>query len=689
MTTTSTLHVTPPEQTVNQTTLKGEPLEVRAATACRRAVTALAQLQHGDGHWCGRLQGDSILCSEYILMKWILRQEEDPRIPRILAHLMAQQRPSDGAWIQYPGAQTDVNATVKAYVCLLLSGRRPDNDDAMHRVERLIRNLGGAETINTFSMFYLACLGLVSWDACPAIPPELVFQPTWSPFHLSKMSAWSRTMVLPLAICSALRPVRRVPTYVHDAVRRLFLDESLIYNIRHRPGSQGPATARMFYQVDTWIKSITHVGLSDWPIRDRAIKLAEKWILDRSDPRTTAGLGAIFPPMVYLQIALDALGYDEDNPARVRAGQELDALMLEVEPGNPESPIDIQPCFSPVWDTGIALHALTDGGLDLDNDTPDASVRRATQWLAAAQTTLAGDWALTVPAEPGGWAFEYRNEWYPDVDDTAMVLMALHGADPGHSLYADRIERGLKWLLAMQCEDGGWAAFDRTVNRPWLEALPFADHNAIQDPSCPDITGRVIECLGKLGSTPRHRAVQRAIAYLRMKQEPEGCWYGRWGVNYIYGTWEVLSGLRAVGFDMSQPWIRKAGQWLLSVQKADGGFGESAESYECGSIRKGAGPTTASQTAWGTMGLLAAYGPYHPAVRHGINWLCETQLAEGDPACDRENPPGAWAETEFTGTGFPRVFYLRYHLYRLYFPLMALGRYQQALKRRNQPSVLL
>ncbi|NOG55742.1 MAG: squalene--hopene cyclase [Planctomycetes bacterium] len=673
------------DMTVTNPPTSVSTLTEQAHRACDRAVSALVDMQHEDGHWCSRLQGDSILCSEYILMKWILNQEDDPRLPRILAHLLAQQRPDDGAWVQYPGAAPDVSATVKAYLCLLLSGSHSDNDETMRRTEHLIRAHGGAETVNTFSMFYFACLGLVDWDACPAIPPELVFQPHWSPFHLAKMSAWSRTMVLPLAICSALRPVRQLPDQVHRAFARLFNDRAYQHRICRSRSQQHRIMGAVFHQCDDWLKSVNHAGAGNWPLRRRALQEAERWILDRAQPHTTEGLGAIFPPMVYLQIALYALGYPEDHPTCRQARDDLDALMLEVDPTDPSSPIDIQPCFSPVWDTGIALHALTECGYHLNRDIPGRLIRRAADWLADRQTTHAGDWSAAVPVEPGGWSFEYRNEWYPDVDDTAMVLMALHGSDSAQSTFGPNIDRGLRWLLAMQCEDGGWAAFDRTVNRPWLEALPFADHNAIQDPSCPDITGRVLECLGKLGRSHHDPAVQRAIRYLRNKQEPEGCWFGRWGVNYIYGTWEVLEGLRAIGCDMTQPWIRRAGLWLLDVQQADGSFGESPDTYEKNQI-KGVGRPTASQTAWGAMGLLAVFGAEHPAVKRAIGRLCETQLSEGEPRCDHENPAGTWAETEFTGTGFPRVFYLRYHLYRTYFPMMALARYLRSNGSRSHPA---
>jgi len=362
---------------------------------------------------------------------------------------------------------------------------------------------------------------------------------------------------------------------------------------------------------------------------------------------------------VYILVAFRCLGYNPDDPQMREAQFQLDRLMIEEG-----DTIRLQPCFSPVWDTGIATHAIAEMNLDRTY----AALRRAAQWLVSKECRHAGDWQANAAydVEPSGWFFEYGNHFYPDVDDTAMVSMALLRS--GIEEAQPAAQRGVKWLLAMQNKDGGWAAFDRTVSRPILEHVPFADHNAIQDPSCPDITGRSLECLGHHGLTVAQPAVRKAILFLRERQEGEGCWFGRWGVNYIYGTWQVLCGLRAVGVDMNQAWIQRAGLWLLSVQKPDGSFGESADSYEDPSL-KGRGPSTASQTAWGTMGLMAIGGPQDEAVQRGIRWLVETQ-----------DDTGTWKENWFTGTGFPRVFYLRYHLYRLYFPLMCLGRWLRSIQ---------
>ena len=373
--------------------------------------------------------------------------------------------------------------------------------------------------------------------------------------------------------------------------------------------------------------------------------------------------------MVYLQIVMHALGIEREDE-RVRAAErDLDAFFIEQN-----GAIRIQPCFSPVWDTGIALYAMNDCGID----HTDARARAAAQWLVKKECRHRGDWAdnCARSAPVGGWFFEYENAWYPDCDDTAMVAMALARTGGVDAKAAGR--RGVAWILAMQNDDGGWAAFDRTRDRPILECVPFADHNAMQDPSCPDISGRVLESLAWHGLRVGHPAVDRALAYIQSRQEREGCFFGRWGVNYIYGTWQSVIGPLRCGVSRDAAWIQRAGEWTRSIQKRDGSFGETADSYLDPSL-KGQGPSTASQTAWAAMILQEIYGPRDEGVRRAIDWLARTQLSveqASDPALNPDgDPAGSWRELEFTGTGFPQVFYLRYHLYRLYFPLMALGRF--------------
>ena len=658
----------------------------RAAEALDLAVEALFSKQHDDGHWCAELEGDSILNSEYLLMKVILGQHQAPqatdadlaRFDKMCVYLRRLQR-EDGAWGQYPGSPMDLSATVKAYFALKIFG---DNTDAPHmrRAREAILHNGGAENINTFSMFYLACLGQVSWDACPAIPPEIALLPRWFPFHLDKVAAWTRTMILPLALCTALRPVRRLPST--HGIGELFVDQARRDRLNKPWSSADPAGwTNIFLAIDRALKLAQKLGIT--PGRQAAIRAAERWLVSRMTPETTDGLGAIFPPMVYIQVAFQALGYGRDHPVIRTAEEQLDRFIVE-QPDH----VRIQPCFSPVWDTGIALYALTEAGRTSENDP---RIDKACAWLRSCEVSRVGDWINNLRredrhlrmgpgAEAGAWAFEYRNEWYPDVDDTAMVCKSLRRAgdtSPSRPNQSAAL-RGVRWILAMQNDDGGWAAFDRTRDRRWMEHVPFADHNAMQDPSCADITGRTIESLTTNGLAPEHPAIRRAVAYLRREQRPQGPWWGRWGCNFLYGSWQALGGLIAAGEDPASPYLLRAAQWLRDVQNPDGGFGESANSYLDESLM-GKGPSTPSQTAWGLASLLYLVDPSDPAVERAVRYLCDTQLKQAMPAdpprhCLPE-PRGGWREEWFTGTGFPKVFYLRYHLYRHYFPVMSLARY--------------
>ncbi len=648
----------------------------RIRDAVKAAQDALASLQKKDGHWCAELEGDSILQSEYLLLKWILGQERQPladgrpgtTLRKIVEQLRSQQRP-DGGWGQYPGSGIDLSATVKGYFCLKLAGDAPDAPH-MQRAREVVLRMGGAERCNSFTNFYLACLGQISWNAVPAIPPEMVWVPRWFYFHLDKMSAWSRTMLLPLAIVTVLRPTRTLSP--GQGIDELFVSHHARHRLKMR--RDVPAFWRGFFGTADWLLKRLH-DLTGTRWRRRAVEHAFRWSATRMGqdlPAPTSGLGAIFPPMVYIQVVMHALGIPRDDAMVRRAERELDEFMIEE--GNR---IRLQPCFSPVWDTGIALYALADCGLDVSHPMAEA----AGEWLRSKEVRHRGDWAANVApgTEPGGWCFEYANAWYPDVDDTVMVAMALRRIGGPTNVAA--AERGVRWVFAMQNDDGGWAAFDRTKHRQVYEYVPFADHNAIQDPSCPDITGRVLECLSWHGLRTDHPAIRRAVQYIQAKQEPEGCFFGRWGVNYIYGTWQAVIGPIRCGVPRDAAWIRRAGAWVKSVQKADGSFGESANSYEDPGL-KGRGPSTASQTAWAAMILQEIYGPQDPDLRRAMEWLAATQLTAADAADPLKNPDGdpagSWRETEFTGTGFPKVFYLRYHLYRLYFPLMAMGRWLRA-----------
>ncbi|HLL89218.1 MAG TPA: squalene--hopene cyclase [Tepidisphaeraceae bacterium] len=632
---------------------QGAPAPTPLQLALTRAEAALLSRQHADGYWCAELQGDSILESEYILLKWILGQESDPDLP-LIANYLRNIQDEDGGWSLFPGGPADVSGTVKGYFALKLMGDAPDAPH-MARARDLIRSLGGAEKCNTFTRFYFACLGQVSFAACPSIPPEIVFLPKWFYFNLYNVSAWTRTMILPLGIVTTLKPVRRVPE--HLGIGELYLDHDKANRLSPDPLSGLPDDWReVFLRIDQFLKAYNDAPLPG--LRERAMERAQAWIVGHLDK--SEGLGAIFPPMVYMLIVFRLWGWGDDHPRVVKAHKELrDFYIREGDT------IRLQPCLSPVWDTSLTLHALNEAGLSPQSD----AARRATAWLLTKECRQASDWKKNVKqaVEPSGWFFEFANPHYPDTDDTAIAVAALRRANPpglAASAASDAaVTRGVNWLLAMQNDDGGWAAFDKTTDRPLLELIPFADHNAMQDPSCPDIAGRVLEGLGHCGLRHDHPAVARAIAYMKSEQDPDGSWWGRWGVNYVYGTWQCLTGLKSVNFDMSADWVQRAAEWLKSVQKPDGSFGETARSYDDPSL-KGQGPSTASQTAWGTMGMLAALGPNDPAVKRGIDWLIANQ-----------NPDGTWDEHWFTGTGFPKVFYLKYHYYRLYFPLTALARY--------------
>ena len=660
-----------------------------ARQALKRAVGCLLSRQHEDGHWCAELEGDSILQSEYLLMIWILGLEEEPwfaeRIPG-LAKTLREQQLETGAWAQYPGGRLgggkmDLSATVKAYFVLKILGDDPESEP-MRKARDLILAHGGAERINSFSKFYLACLGQISYDALPTIPPQLIFLPKWFYFHIDKLSAWTRTMIMPLSIVTSCRPVRELPP--EQAIDELFIESKNRRRLLATGFGDSPFWTRFFLGLDRTLKIADRIGLLKIG-RERGIKRMQEWMVTHCE--NSDGPGAIFPPIVYMLIALcNCRGWSHDDPLIEELHGHLANYFIHGRDGTPRNTMEdaeddtirIQPCESPTWDTGISAYALTEAGLDGRHEP----MQRCAQWLVSKECRQKADWCnnLDQDVDFSGWFFEYNNPWYPDIDDTVMVSMALKRIAATGDLpdAAEASRRSFAWIRAMQNDDGGWAAFDKgTQGRDLYEHVPFADHNAMQDPSCPDITGRTLECWGNHGIGSDDPNVARAIRYMRGHQDPAGCWFGRWGVNYLYGTWQVVGGLRGVGYDMSEPWVQEAADWLRAVQKEDGSWGETCDSYEDPSL-KGQGPSTASQTAWATMALMAITGPEDPDVARGIAWLADTQLDNGD-----------WDEPWFTGTGFPRVFYLRYHYYRLYFPLMAIGRWLRLRDELPSPASLL
>jgi squalene-hopene/tetraprenyl-beta-curcumene cyclase len=617
--------------------------------ALDRARRRLLDLQRPDGHWCGELQGDTILESEYVLLMAFLGRENEERTRKAAEYVLRQQRP-DGGWTHYPDGPIELSGSVKAYFALKLTGHDPDAP-YMRRAREVIRANGGAAQCNSFTKFYLALLGQFPYANCASVPPELVLLPRWFYFNLYAMSSWTRTIVVPLSIFSAFKPVRHIAP--ERGVRELFLQAP------ETPMSPAPYGRRLFtwgnffLGVDALYKKAEQWGLLG-PIRKIAVDKAAAWMRERFTD--SDGLGAIFPPMIYTVVSLRCLGVADDAPEMRWALKQLEDLMIEED-----GAIRLQPCFSPVWDTALALNALADAHVTTETD---AAPQAAVDWLLEREVRRRGDWSVLNPhLEAGGWYFEYRNDFYPDTDDTAMVLMALARTGAANTPTArPAAERGLRWLLGMQNRDGGWAAFDRDVTREVLTKVPFADHNAMLDPSCPDITARVLEALGCYGFGVDHPQVRRALAFLRKTQEKTGSWIGRWGVNYLYGCWQVLVGLQKIGFDMGDPMVRRAVCWLEQAQQPDGGWGESCRSYDDPS-QAGKGTPTASQTAWALLALMAAGEGEGEAVRAGVAYLVATQAEDGD-----------WREEPFTGTGFPKVFYLKYYLYSLYFPLMALAR---------------
>jgi squalene-hopene/tetraprenyl-beta-curcumene cyclase len=641
-----------------------------------RAARRLLARQAPDGHWVGELQGDTILESEWVLLMAFLGREGDERVRRAGRYILDQQQPG-GGWSNYPGGPDELSVSVKAYFALKLAGHDPAAAH-MARAREVIRGLGGAARCNSFTKFYLALLGQFPYANCPAVPPELVLLPRWAYINIYAMSSWTRTIVVPLSIFYAHKPVRRLPPEL--GVAELFLDDPATPLWPHPPTPRLLTWTNFFLACDQILKRC-----EKWlgPVRDVALRRAVRWMRDHL--ADSDGLGAIFPPMIYTVVCLRCLGVPDDAPEMRWALKQLDDLMIEEE-----GKLRLQPCFSPVWDTALTLNALADAEeLQIEEGAhqPEAQARgrtstspslalrasidRGVRWLLGKEVRGPGDWSKANPGlEPGGWFFEYNNPLYPDTDDTAMVLTAL--AKSRHPAAGPAAERGLRWLLGMQNSDGGWAAFDRDINREVLTRVPFADHNAMLDPSCPDITARALEALGHHGYGCDHPQVRKALAFLERTQEPAGGWPGRWGVNYVYGTWQVLTGLASIGYDTSRPMVRRAVAWLKGVQQAGGGWGESCRSYDDPSFA-GVGTPTASQTAWALLGLMAAGETGGDAVAAGIDYLLATQGEDGD-----------WREEQFTGTGFPKVFYLKYHMYSLYFPLMALARYARAVRAEAQ-----
>jgi len=620
--------------------------------AIERAVAAMRAAQREDGHWVFELEADATIPAEYVLLRHYLGEPVDGALEAKIGHYLRRiQSKSHGGWPLYQGGGFDVSATVKAYYALKLIG---DGVDAPHmaRARAAVLAAGGAEAANVFTRIQLALFGAGSWDVVPSIPPEVMLAPRWFPVHILKMSYWARTVVVPLLVLCAVKPVARnrlgvlVPELFSGRARALTSQAAHVNR----------AWKALFEAIDWALKR----GDGWWPkaLRARAIAACEQWVVARANGLD--GLGAIYPAMANAVMMFDALGYASDHPLRREAREALDRLLVV---GEDEA--YCQPCVSPVWDTALAAHAMMEAGAQ---DAAD----RALDWLGGRQVLgHVGDWAEQRPdVRPGGWAFQYNNADYPDLDDTAVVVMAMDRARAWRGgRDAQAMARGAEWTAGLQSKDGGFAAFDADNTAHYLNNLPFADHGALLDPPTADVGARVVSMLAQMGEgveTPRMRA---ALAWLERAQEPDGSWFGRWGVNYVYGTWSVLCALGRAGVAVDHPMVARAVAWLKSVQNADGGWGESCDSYALDRVGHQAFGSTASQTAWAMLGLMAVGEARCEAVARGAAWLAAHQ-----------DEDGLWGQEAYTGGGFPRVFYLRYHGYPRYFPLWALARYRNLMR---------
>jgi squalene-hopene/tetraprenyl-beta-curcumene cyclase len=621
--------------------------------AIHQAQEYLLSLQHPEGYWLGELEADSTLTSEYIMLRHFLQRVDRDRERKAANYLKAKQLP-DGGWDLFPGGASDISATVKAYFALKLIGYSPD-DLFMRRARENILAKGGVTKANVFTKIALALFGQYDWRGVPSMPVEIILFPRWFFFHLTEVSYWSRTVIVPLLILMDLKPVCPVPAAA--GIDELYVPSRAGADLRF-PRSKRLFTWKNFFLA---LDTLLH-GLERWaprPFRARARQQALAWLLTRMGP---GGLGGIYPAMANAVMALYTLGYSEDHPKMAEGLKEIELLGIEEA-----DRFHLQPCLSPVWDTCLAMNALVESALPPDHP----ALLTAAAWLLQEQILRRGDWQVKRPDLPaGGWPFQFRNDFYPDTDDSAVVLMALKKvALPDRADIREAIETGLEWFLGMQSSNGGWGSFDADNTRLLLNNIPFADHGALLDPPTEDLAGRGLEMLGTYGETLAHPRAARALDFVKRTQDPRGGWYGRWGANYIYGTWSVLRGLQAIGEDLNAPYVRRAVRWLESCQNADGGWGETLQSYTDPALA-GRGESIPSQTAWALLGLLAAGEASNPAVAKGIQYLLETQRSDG-----------SWDDPFWNATGFPRVFFLKYHLYPVYFPLWALGVYRTALQR--------
>lgn len=634
-------------------------LEARIA----RAAKALLARQQADGHWVFELEADATIPAEYLLLRHYLAEPDDLELERkIGVYLRRIQSPEHHGWPLFEGGAFDISASVKAYFALKMIG---DDPEAAHmaRARAAIRAHGGAQATNVLTRFLLALFGDTPWRELPAMPVELMIAPKWFPIQLSKISYWARTTIVPMLVLQSKRPRARNPRGVH--IPELY--EQITPARRVTQAAETSAFWTFFFNaLDAVLKLIEPF----WPkrMRARATKLAVDWVTQRING--VDGLGAIYPAMANTVMMYDLLGYPPEHPLRAQAREALERLLVIKE-----DEAYCQPCVSPIWDTALASHAM----LECGGEVAEQAAERALDWLVPKQILeVKGDWADQRPdVRPGGWAFQYENDYYPDVDDTSVVALAMDRVrrKTGTAKYDEAIARGEEWIVGVQSKGGGWGAFDADNTHYHLNNIPFADHGALLDPPTEDVTARCVSFLAQLKDGERTAEVEEALRYLEKTQLADGSWFGRWGVNYIYGTWSVLCALNAAGLDASHPMVARACDWLKAIQNADGGWGEDCDSYRLDYDGYKPFKSVASQTAWAVMGLMAVGLAHDPAVGRGIDWLIRT-----------ENEEGFWDEAPYTGGGFPRVFYLRYHGYSKFFPLWALARYRN-LVRTNSAEV--
>ncbi len=628
-------------------------VEPRLAQAIKRSQAYILSQQCEGGYWVGELEANITLTAEYILFCHLIGRVDAVRQQKCVRYLRSQQR-ADGGWTLYYGGPSDLSTTVEAYFAMRVAGIPPDAPH-MQRARRLILALGGLSQARIFTKIFLASFGQCDWRAIPVIPPELIFLPRSFYVNIYEFSSWSRSVIIPLTILFAKKPLCVLPPE-SQVTEELFVEPPGPARSAFKRRDKGLSWELLFVLLDSFLK--VSQKYTSQTLREIALRRAELWTLEHQDH--AGGWGGIMPAMMNSVLALLSLGYRLDSTPVAKGLQAIERFGIEEE-----ETFRLQACVSPVWDTVLSVTALADSGLPRTHP----AMRRALSWVVGKQVLSEGDWRVkNRHGEPGGWSFEFYNDFYPDNDDTTAVLIALHKAGLPDEEKGEAMQRGLRWLLSMQCDDGGWGAFDVNSNKTLLNKIPFADLESMLDPSTSDLTGRALEFLGTIGFPLTHPIVKRAVRFVRQNQEEDGAWYGRWGVNYLYGTCHVLCGLQAVGEDMRQPYIRRAVRWLIAHQNEDNGWGESCRSYEKPIAYRGVGVSTASQTAWALMGLLAAGEGRHAAVARGVDFLLRTQMGEG-----------SWYEAEFTGTGFPRYFFIKYHMYQHYFPLMALARYRAFL----------